>query len=69
MISDPAALHYIFVKSGYRFPKQHERRVLSQLINGKGILWSDGRFLPTKPERGMVCVNFLKVKITNDTEK
>ncbi|KAG1737830.1 cytochrome P450 [Suillus paluster] len=42
MISDPAALQYIFVKSGYRFPKQCDRRVLSQMINGKGIIWADG---------------------------
>ncbi|KAG2153139.1 cytochrome P450 [Suillus clintonianus] len=42
MISDPAALQYIFVKSSYRFPKPHDRRVLSQLMNGKGILWADG---------------------------
>ncbi|KAG0708519.1 cytochrome P450, partial [Suillus ampliporus] len=37
MISDPAALQYIFVKSGYRFPKPRDRLVLAQMINGKGI--------------------------------
>ncbi|KAG1839922.1 cytochrome P450 [Suillus subalutaceus] len=37
MISDPAALQYIFAKSAYRFPKPPDRRVLSQLINGKGL--------------------------------
>ncbi|KAG0708534.1 cytochrome P450 [Suillus ampliporus] len=42
MISDPAALQYIFVKSGYRFPKPRERRALTQMINGKGIVWADG---------------------------
>lgn len=42
MISDPAALQYIFVKSGYRFPKPHDLRVLSQMINGKGIIWTEG---------------------------
>ncbi|KAG1737832.1 cytochrome P450 [Suillus paluster] len=42
MISDPAALQYIFVKSGYRFPKPRDRRVLSQIVNGKGITWADG---------------------------
>ncbi|KAG1865931.1 cytochrome P450 [Suillus subalutaceus] len=42
MISDPAALQYIFAKSGYQFPKPPDRRVLSQLINGKGIIWAEG---------------------------
>jgi len=44
MVSDPAALQYIFVKSAYRFPKPEERRVLSQMMNGKGIVWADGMF-------------------------
>jgi len=43
MISDPVALQYIFVKSAYRFPKLEERRVLSALINGYGILSAEGR--------------------------
>lgn len=42
MISDPAALQYIFAKSGYRFPKPPDRRVLSQLVNGRGIIWAEG---------------------------
>ncbi|KAJ8585149.1 cytochrome P450 [Rhizopogon salebrosus TDB-379] len=42
MISDPAALHHIFVKTGYRFPKPEDRNVLAKLINGKGILWAEG---------------------------
>ncbi|KAG1878934.1 cytochrome P450 [Suillus subluteus] len=42
MISDPAALQYIFAKSGYRFPRPPDRRVLSQLMNGKGIIWAEG---------------------------
>ncbi|KAG2347348.1 cytochrome P450 [Suillus weaverae] len=42
MISDPAALQYIFAKSGYRFPKPHDSRVLSHMINGKGIIWAEG---------------------------
>jgi len=45
MITDPAAVQYIYVKSGYRFVKQPERRVLSMLVNGKGIFWADGRNL------------------------
>ncbi|KAJ8583434.1 cytochrome P450 [Rhizopogon salebrosus TDB-379] len=42
MISDPAALQYIFVRSGYRFPKLRDRSALSKLINGRGILWAEG---------------------------
>ncbi|KIK40787.1 hypothetical protein CY34DRAFT_763985 [Suillus luteus UH-Slu-Lm8-n1] len=42
MISDPAALQYIFAKSGYRFPKPPDLRVLSKMINGKGIIWTEG---------------------------
>ncbi|KAG1824688.1 cytochrome P450 [Suillus subaureus] len=42
MISDPAALQYMFAKSAYRFPKPHDRRAVSQMINGKGITWADG---------------------------
>ncbi|OJA08713.1 hypothetical protein AZE42_07090 [Rhizopogon vesiculosus] len=42
MISDPAALQYIFVKSSYRFPKPHDRRAISKMLNGTGIVWADG---------------------------
>ncbi|OAX39518.1 cytochrome P450, partial [Rhizopogon vinicolor AM-OR11-026] len=42
IISDPAALQYIFMKSGYRFPKQHDRRAISKMLNGTGIVWADG---------------------------
>ncbi|KAG1751043.1 cytochrome P450 [Suillus lakei] len=42
MISDPAALQYICAKSGYRFSQPPDRRVLSEMINGKGIIWADG---------------------------
>ncbi|KAG1820586.1 cytochrome P450 [Suillus subaureus] len=42
MISDPAALQYILARSGYRFPKPHDRRTLSQMMNGKGIFSVDG---------------------------
>ncbi|KAJ8585151.1 cytochrome P450, partial [Rhizopogon salebrosus TDB-379] len=42
MISDPAALQYIFVKSGYRFPRQQDHNVLAMLTNGRGILWAVG---------------------------
>ncbi|OAX35971.1 cytochrome P450 [Rhizopogon vinicolor AM-OR11-026] len=42
IISDPAALNYIFVKAGYRFPKSHDRRAISNMLNGKGLTWADG---------------------------
>lgn len=42
MISDPAALQYIFAKSGYRFPKPPPLRVLSRMLNGRGIIWAEG---------------------------
>ncbi|OJA08989.1 hypothetical protein AZE42_09936 [Rhizopogon vesiculosus] len=42
MVSDPAALQYIFVKSGYRFPKPHERRAMDKMFSGKSILWVEG---------------------------
>jgi hypothetical protein len=54
MISDPAALHHIFVKTGYRFPKPEDRNVLAKLINGKGILWAEGWFLAMKLKLEMV---------------
>ncbi|CAL1711674.1 unnamed protein product [Somion occarium] len=41
-VSDPKALQYIYQTSGYNFPKQPERRVLSRLLSGEGILWADG---------------------------
>ncbi|OAX35978.1 cytochrome P450 [Rhizopogon vinicolor AM-OR11-026] len=42
MISDPAALQYIFVKLGYRFPKQRERLAIAKVLNGKGVTWAAG---------------------------
>jgi hypothetical protein len=54
MISDPAALQYIFVKSGYRFPRQQDHNVLSKLTNGRGILWAVGEFLGTRTEHEMI---------------
>ena len=41
-ISDPKALQYIYQTSGYNFPKQPERRVLSQLVGDSGLTWADG---------------------------
>ncbi|EKM53352.1 uncharacterized protein PHACADRAFT_259665 [Phanerochaete carnosa HHB-10118-sp] len=41
-ISDPKALQYIYVTSGYRFTKTPERRALSRLHSGHGLVWADG---------------------------
>jgi hypothetical protein len=54
MITDPAALHHIFVRSGYRYPKQPDRTILATLIGGKGILWAEGGFLATGSKHEMV---------------
>ncbi|KIJ66116.1 hypothetical protein HYDPIDRAFT_110276 [Hydnomerulius pinastri MD-312] len=42
MVADPKALQWIFNTSAYHFPKQQSRRVVSQMINGKGIIWAEG---------------------------
>ncbi|KAF9462391.1 cytochrome P450 [Collybia nuda] len=42
LVSDPKALQYIYQTSGYNFVKQVERRELSRIISGRGILWADG---------------------------
>ncbi|RDX48634.1 cytochrome P450 [Lentinus brumalis] len=39
---DPKALQYVFQTSGYNFPKQPERRVLSRLVGDTGLTWADG---------------------------
>ncbi|KAI8971016.1 cytochrome P450 [Trametes punicea] len=41
-ISDPKALQYIYQTSGYRFPKQPERRILSRLVGDTGLTWAEG---------------------------
>ncbi|PFH52187.1 hypothetical protein AMATHDRAFT_74464 [Amanita thiersii Skay4041] len=42
LVSDPKALQYIYQTAGYRFHKQPERREMTRLISGRGILWADG---------------------------
>jgi cytochrome P450 len=42
MISDPKALQYIYQTAGYTFAKQFERREISRLMAGRGVLWADG---------------------------
>jgi hypothetical protein len=69
MISDPAALQYIFVRSGYRFPKQHDRSVISGLVNGRGISWAEGGFWSRDSNMRWSIIDFLKVIITNDSEE
>lgn len=45
MISDPKALQYIYHTGGYYFAKQKERREVSRMLSGRGLLWSDGSFI------------------------
>ncbi|KIM40378.1 hypothetical protein M413DRAFT_446565 [Hebeloma cylindrosporum] len=42
LVSDPKALQYIYHTAGYRFGKQAEKRQISIMLSGKGILWADG---------------------------
>ncbi|KAG6888501.1 hypothetical protein C0995_007839 [Termitomyces sp. Mi166 len=42
LISDAKALQYIYQTSGYHFLKQPERREISRLTSGRGIVWADG---------------------------
>ncbi|KAG9312341.1 cytochrome P450 [Chiua virens] len=42
MISDPRAVHKILHTSDYTYCKLQTSRVISRLLNGKGITWSDG---------------------------
>lgn len=42
MISDPKALQYVHQTAAYHFPKQPERRVISEAIAGRGIIWAEG---------------------------
>ncbi|KAF5364508.1 hypothetical protein D9757_011972 [Collybiopsis confluens] len=42
LISDPKALQHILQTSGYRWQKSSQRRELSRIITGRGLLWADG---------------------------
>ncbi|KAJ3995671.1 cytochrome P450 [Lentinula boryana] len=42
LVSDPKALQHILMTSGYRWRKYRERKELSRLTSGKGLLWADG---------------------------
>lgn len=39
------ALQHILMTSGYRWRKYRERKELSRLTSGKGLLWADGQWL------------------------
>ncbi|KAF5365917.1 hypothetical protein D9758_006666 [Tetrapyrgos nigripes] len=41
LITDPKALQHIFQTSGYRWQKYTERREISRLTGGRGILWAE----------------------------
>jgi len=41
LVSDPKAMQYIF-PLGYNFQKPPERREVSRIHSGRGILWADG---------------------------
>ncbi|KAF5356634.1 hypothetical protein D9757_006808 [Collybiopsis confluens] len=42
LISDPKAMQHILQTSGYRWAKYPERKEISRLSSGKGLLWADG---------------------------
>jgi hypothetical protein len=43
LVSDPKALQHIFQTAGYSFAKPEDRRELSQLLAGRGILLAEGK--------------------------
>ncbi|KAF8963608.1 cytochrome P450 [Flammula alnicola] len=42
LVSDPKALQYIYHISGYNFSKQPERREMTRMLTGRGIVWAEG---------------------------
>ncbi|PPQ93824.1 hypothetical protein CVT25_013533 [Psilocybe cyanescens] len=42
LISDPKALQFILHTAAYRFVKPPERRAISALLSGMGIVWAEG---------------------------
>lgn len=42
LVADPKALQRIFNTGAYRYPKQPNLRVISLMLNGKGVIWADG---------------------------
>ncbi|KAF9478118.1 cytochrome P450 [Pholiota conissans] len=43
LVSDPKALQYIYHTAGYNFSKQPERRELTRMLTGRGIVWAEGQ--------------------------
>lgn len=41
-VADPKALQHIYQASGYNYAKQPERRALSRLHSGHGLVWAEG---------------------------
>ncbi|KIJ27234.1 hypothetical protein M422DRAFT_37891 [Sphaerobolus stellatus SS14] len=39
---DPKALQYVFNTSGYNFPKTPDKRILLEILTGRGIAWAEG---------------------------
>ncbi|KAI6046270.1 cytochrome P450 [Pisolithus marmoratus] len=42
IVADPKALSQIFATASYQFPKPHERRIQSLIMNGKSVVWAEG---------------------------
>lgn len=42
-LADPKAMQYIYQPSGYKFQKLPERRAMSRLHSGHGLVWADGK--------------------------
>ncbi|KAF9529748.1 cytochrome P450 [Crepidotus variabilis] len=43
LVADPKALQHIYHTSGYNYSKQKERREVSRLLSGHGLIWADGQ--------------------------
>ncbi|KIJ29586.1 hypothetical protein M422DRAFT_268929 [Sphaerobolus stellatus SS14] len=39
---DPKALQYILNTSGYNYPKAADRRVITEILTGRGLVWAEG---------------------------
>jgi len=52
MITDPKALQKIMNTPTYNFSKLPNARVVSRMLNGKGVIWADGNSHPLQK----ICV-------------
>ena len=48
LVTDPKALQKIMNTSAYSYSKLPNLRVISRLLNGKGVLWAEGSSHPFK---------------------